>query len=60
MLAMTAGGRLRSPVNGLPGASRIRKNDTVINTSMVGMEAHIRLMMNFNIIRLSCLNIPDS
>ena len=35
----------------LPGASRIIKKDTVISTSMVGIAANIRFMINFSIIR---------
>ena len=38
-----------SPVKGLPGASRIMKNETVIRTSMVGMAESMRRMMNFSI-----------
>ena len=38
-----------SPVKGLPGASRIMKNETVISTSMVGMAESMRRMMNFSI-----------
>ena len=49
MLASTAGGTFLSPVKGLPGASRIRKNETVISTSMVGMAESMRRMMNFSI-----------
>ena len=36
-------------MKGLPGASRIRKNETVISTSMVGMAESMRRMMNFSI-----------
>ena len=53
MLAITSGGRFLRPVNGLPGASRIMKNDTVMSTSIVGMAASIRLKMNFSMI-VSC------
>ena len=49
MLASTAGGTFLSPVKGLPGASRIMKNETVISTSMVGMAESMRRMMNFSI-----------
>lgn len=49
MLASTAGGRLRSPVKGLPGASRIIKNEMVIKKSMVGMASNTRLKMSLNI-----------
>ena len=40
-------------MNGLPGASRIMKNDTVMSTNIVGMAASIRLKMNFSMI-VSC------
>jgi hypothetical protein len=51
MFAMTSGGSARSLVNGLPGASRIMKNEIVMRIKSVGIASRQRRRINFNIAR---------
>jgi hypothetical protein len=50
IFAITCGGSVLSLEKGLPGAKRIKKKETVINTNIVGIASIIRLKMNFSII----------
>jgi hypothetical protein len=49
MFAITSGGNGRSLENGLPGAKRMRKKDTVIKTNIVGIASNILFAMNLSI-----------
>jgi hypothetical protein len=51
IFAMTSGGSVRSPVNGLPGARRIMKKEIVIRINSVGIASRQRRKINFNIAR---------
>jgi hypothetical protein len=46
---MISCGRAFSDEKGVPGAKRIKKNEIVINTKIVGIASKIRLKINFNI-----------